>query len=551
MKTTTTLAFLAALAAMSFAANPSHGGDAEGEDPTRQRDAVATEQRFIRFAEKLPYFDWREVVYGRGLYSDPRTAGHVRPYSAFLQLVQTVDTRLLTRLLKHPSPGVRTLALAALFTKHEHKAVLLGAAGLFEDQSKTYPSVFWNINARGFARDKLPAAHTTQQTVGMVATKLYGCYREHASRYRVPIPFDEYWAARRDRDVCAGWLAMEYGLAYGGSTAIGPYEEERGKRLREKLARLPDADRGLTIAWIATSRSMVGSRFMSEKELLDTYRKLGHQAIVRILKGNPSTTDPDLQLKYGTPHRYKLMMKFILKHADVLLKPSDAELLRRLHGLSQRPPSSGRYLAGYAPPRLAEWMVVAARLSPAPGNARLKAAIRDFESRYSSDNGKQARLVASLWHQAGQKELGYILDWFYQPKDISTGYPDTRSAFLKAIQTDPNAENNIMLVRKIALDRRLNQLQAKSIRTLIEVANNLSGRAIVASDEMRQLSHPLGVSHYFLYKRLIQRPETNQTEHETAAFRRDLSANLEANKRVEDTIATWREKLMEWAGSVE
>ena len=103
--------------------------------------AEDTQARFERVAAHLPLFPTSDFLYNRAdllVAAVPRELAE--PYHLLLPqlVVPEGKTAELEKLLKHPDPKVRTLALAALFIRNDPK-LLPQIAALVSDDAETFP----------------------------------------------------------------------------------------------------------------------------------------------------------------------------------------------------------------------------------------------------------------------------------------------------------------------------------------------------------------------------------------------------------------------------
>ena len=106
-------------------------------------------------------------------------------------------------------------------------------------------------------------------------------------------------------------------------------------RFRADVDKLVEPDRNLYLLWLSQGdRFVSGSVLVTEEELFDAARGLGHQVLLQIVDGRPPGNDPDIA---SATLRYRGVVSFILGHADRLLTRADEPFLAAIEqGLRAR-----------------------------------------------------------------------------------------------------------------------------------------------------------------------------------------------------------------------
>ncbi len=460
-------------------------------------------------AATLPHYPPGDVVYNRLESRHAVAAGdHLR------LLERATDPRFdlaaLMALLEDPRPKVRTLAAAAMYAR-EAPALLPALVPLAADPADTFPAVRMSATPRF---DNRPPP-TNPQTVADCVRPLLLAY---IGEDRRPLPerFAAYWAARKDRPQCASWFRVALMRASGG---IGPTQADRVpaiRAVRGRIDRVPEPDRTLTLLNLANEQG--GDALATEAELLAGCKAVGRDRLLRLLRREPISDDPDLRPRpegvseYGSSPR-----RFVLRHAAALLRPEDADTLAELG----RVEGSGTLFYRYRSP---DWAIAAADLRPDRAKQFLTTAWPEFQREYDEDH--RTSLALARWRRGVDGGTAFTTDWFYGPplRQYSIGVEQVR--FLDSL-ADPAADQRLVIA--LVRDTRLPGLGFQAMQALTRRVNAWSKTFVVSDKEMQRAWHPHGESHFDW-----QRAEaTAKYPKETAI----LLAELE----------TWRTALRAWA----
>jgi WD40 repeat protein len=357
----------------------------------------------------------------------------------------------LMTLLKNPDPKVRTLALGAIFQREDgHDLPLI--ATLKNDSALTFPDLHESMSQQGGIR---PIAELeSPQTVGMVAQMMLAFWgvphdgmsampSEGGSGIITANDFAEYWKKYEGREHCASWFTVKMQRATRRMTPIQPEYRTDVQRVIAKMDALPAPDRAWTRLFVLCHESWNdGSRqdlgLVSEKELVATARELGPKELLRFLQRKPVTDDPDMDMKDKQNPNFISIANFILRHADQLLRPEDADALLACE-------NAERDDSGVNP----SWSIGAAELQPVRASEILHAAIV-IETRRSEAGKTYVRtigqLAGALWRIRGSKEKDFLVDWFYAALQMKSSPLPQPEIFLWDVQAAMRPDTKELLV---------------------------------------------------------------------------------------------------------
>ena len=411
----------------------------------------STRAAFERFAAGFSFFGVRELVYDRTeIYlADPEAMKAYRPLLAEFRARQdSVDE--IVQLLLHADAKVRLLAIMALYMKEEPH-VLPRIASLMDDTAQTYPDPPYDkerVRMSGIGPPHEP------KTVGEAATAVISFYVK-------PAEFTTYWEARKDRQFCAGWFAVQVRRATRGTSPMPEGSVDRLRAIRRKIDQVPMPDRRWILLELA--RREYGeygtSHLIPEFQLARLCREVGSTTLREMIRGydrgdGPNapfiSPDPDLDIES--------LRWFIYEHARDLLVAADAEDVL----------GAGNVIA-------------AAELRPAMASQWLRPRLE--KGRTSA--WEQAKEAAALWRIAGPAEADFVVNWYFRAPPNPGSIPSGRAAFLETAVTEPRPELRSLLAR-IVSDLRLGQTGPESTRTLLQIINPWLPTPLVGEEEIRE-----------------------------------------------------------------
>lgn len=464
---------------------------AQAQGPAQAYEAAATELKFLAAGD---------ILHGRLPNRVTPPADQESHNRIVTELFARPDSpEQLTALLKHDNPKVRTLAVATLVHRN-HARALPEIAKLIEDDAPTFPHPALVAMIPGQIESATPLE---PQTVGAFPRIVLRIYMEQAGQHDVR-KFDQYWAPRKDRAVCAGWLAVE-------ADKVGRHAD-RKEALRARVARLPEKDRHWTLLYLGTLDKPV----FTEDELLTAAKSLGPDALLSTVSGKCPSGDPDLNEGSESNPATRRIRLFVLRNATQLLRPNDADALLKL----------GRTTEDRSP----WYWIAAAHLAPAQARPILEEAFAKFPGEGYVDAWPRGELAIATWRLEGLGASARLVDWFYGETLKHEGVPHSRCMFLQALDSKSPASRQMVV--KLIEEPRFAGLDWSSLKSLIPLINAFAARDIISESEVRNVQHPYGEQHVVQFPDQAMKTFPQQTQ--------KLNADLAGwRKRIQAAVVEW------------
>jgi hypothetical protein len=391
--------------------------------------------------------------------NDPYVSEQVR----LLQDLRSLsgDRNALAALLKDSDPKVRTLALGAIFQREDGRDLPL-IASLLDDSAVTLPDLRDSMNSIGGPQPL--AAYESSQTVGSVADAMlaFWCLPEGSIQTKVTTnDFARYWSQHAGRTESAGWFVPRMNRATRQTIPIRPdYQQPDIDRVLAKMQSLPEPYRAWVRLYVLApqgwyqypegwDQNRPRDEVATDDQLLEMVRQLPPDSLLRFLQGKPVSDDPDLLMDRNDP-RYRRMRDFILRHADRLLRPEDADAVLAAEYVEK---NSGRISDS--------WGIGAALLEPQRASEILHKLL-DHEPRDNWIDDQSSIVVGSLWRICGPSELGFLVNWFYTAK--------MQQVFLLQAESAHRPDTTLLLTALIK-DARFDQTKVESLVEMLTLAN--------------------------------------------------------------------------------
>jgi hypothetical protein len=265
-----------------------------------------------------------------------------------------------------------------------------------------------------------PERHPKKQTVGKVANAMLFRYISSAN-VKGTTAFAKYWKPRKDRKTCASWLLVKISRATRNTSPPQPEYQRDVEQIVAQLKSLPPSERAWTQIFLRVTSFSGLENFISAETCIAGLKEIGPAEIVRFLKRERVTDDPDLwfdNLDRSDNSIYSWMAHFILRRTKILLRIEDAPALLACEEF-QRNTNSKTHL-GTSP----YWSMAAAELISqrdlAAANQTIAAGLKRFPLTGTLGGRYQAVLIGSLWRINGPKKKQQIVDWFYRAQDKVT-----------------------------------------------------------------------------------------------------------------------------------
>lgn len=433
-------------------------------------EIVAARLRFEQTAKEIQFLDISAFLYNRwNLLWGAADYAAAQSSQAKLRAIVggTEADATLVALTKHPDAKVRTLALAALFDR-ENPHLLPHIYELAGDKAPTFPG--HSALSKSWLAMTGIGPPTESQTVGDIAGKMLGFYMSAAGySYGFGESDDKrgfltYWAPRKNRAWCASWFQAQLARATQGTSPLPKEAEPKVRALRQRIDALPGAERYWILLLLGNQESgNFNAAFATQSELVAAAKKLGPDALLKLLQRRPISDDPDLA-PHNSEWTYEAMAKWILGNARVLLRPDQAPALL---ACEKREFNNSRLHIG-DPWIWPDWAIAAAELRPAMARPVLHATLQNFRGEY--DGEERTALVSALWRLGGSPEQAFVLNWFFSEKRDTSSGSTSQGDFFTSLQSAPSAPSRRLLAAIVA-DSRLEKAPTDTLRPLAELVN--------------------------------------------------------------------------------
>ena len=377
------------------------------------------------------------------------------------------DRESLQTLLTNSDPKVRTLALGALFQREDGRDLPLIAA-LIPDSAPTFPNLHESMSQQGGPR---PIAELVNpQTVGAVAQMMLAFWGVEHEGYSVlqaqggrgiitSNDFADYWKKYAGRDHAASWFAVRMKRATRQITPIQPEYQPDIQRVIVNMKALPLPERAWVELYVLAPAGWyefeAADLIATDSDLIAMIKKLNHSALLRFLRRQPVSDDPDLLLDKDKPQFVK-MSNFILRHADELLRPEDADPLLACEYVQH---DSG----GIDP----AWAIGAALVQPKRASDILHHALARETRSYETAAGT---LAGALWRIRGPAEMNFLVNWFYTMLPTASEPLHQPVAFLWEVKAAARPDTKALLAALVK-DSRFNNTDFDTLKEILKIVN--------------------------------------------------------------------------------
>lgn len=485
--------------AFAFVSSQSARADVLAESLTSNEYA---DPLFHRLAKEVTFFPINSFIYDRDDFSfGPKFPDDAPRYAKLKQLLSREQDSVLTlqNLLRDDDAKVRTLALAALFTKDDPHDFLPYLASSADNDAPTFDghselSETW-LQMTGIGPPQ------KEQTVGYIARKMLAFYMTRSGFYngydgcsgfnqeevvlensptiryqratgREP-GFVEYWNERKNRIFCVSWFEAQFERAREGTSPIPDTAAPKFRALRERINKLPRDDRNWTILGLHAADD--GFALWSEAEVVAACKELGDTKLMLMLQNRIPSDDPDLQLgASGNNGRVLRMREFVLKYASQLLRAKQANTLLTQETADRRGQNENSLIS-------AAWAIAAADLRPAQSKTILYNAWKRFQGKYEGD--ERTNLVLALLDKGGNAEVDFAHQWIFKQPQQPYTVPGTVGLLFGRMEDTKN-KNSQALAAAVIADARLDTLNLKTLRELILLVNSWLPEPIASLQDM-------------------------------------------------------------------
>ena len=395
----------------------------------------------------------------------------------------SIHPKALTALIDHPDGRVRTLVLGALFVGENPQHLPL-MASLVDDKSLAFKHVPFSLNSFGM-RGNQGKTVDDPQTVGEVAQTMVSHYVQQVFQ-KPGTGFTDYWQARKDRKHCASWFLIRFQRATRNQTPTQTRYQQDIQRVIDDLNTLPVAERAWTQVYLRCRSASVLEQSLTDEPCIAALKEIGPYQIVRLLKREKFSDDPDLQLQEPGGARdvlHSWMSHFILRRAHGLLRVQDVPVLLECEDVGRKTP-----LLGASP----YWAAVAAELvgesDPDAASEIIESALKRFPLSDVLGGTQQAVLIGSLWRIHGARKKEQITDWFYQAQSMAierkSGYPNHGpEAFLNQVLNDKRSDTK-ELMSTLVTDLRFDLSDFPVMKAMLEIASDGLAEPLVSQEKI-------------------------------------------------------------------
>ena len=374
----------------------------------------------------------------------------------------------LVALLTNNDPKVRTLALGALFQRVDGRDLPL-IASLINDPAQTIPDLHDSMSSAGGPRPMSEVE--SPQTVGSVAQTMLAFWgvlhdgRPVEMGFRRPATgitttdFAEYWRKYAGRKYAASWFMVKMKRATRQTTPIQPEYQPDIQRVLAEIKALPMPDRAWIQLYVLAPEGWIEFEkedlVAQDRELIAMTKKLTPGALLCFLQRREVSNDPDLLMDKDN-QEFVRMSNFILRHADELLRPGDADSLLACEYVEH---NSG----GVNP----AWAIGAALVQPARASEILHHALARETRNYETAAGA---LAGALWRIRGPAEMDYFVNWFYTVLPTASEPMHQPVAFLWEVEAAARPDTK-QLIAALVKDPRFNNTDWATLKELLAKVN--------------------------------------------------------------------------------
>ncbi len=373
------------------------------------------------------------------------------------------DRTTLAALLEHDEPKVRTLALGALFLREDGRDLPL-IATLIDDHAPTFPELY----DPSFNGPRTLADHVRPLTVHAVAQAMLQFW---GAPGKSMAEFKRHWQKYEGRTRSASWFRVKMNRADRRTSPLQPEYRNDIQRLLSEMEALPPPDRGWIRLYVLCSGDLM-ERPVTDAYLLTAARELGPDALLRFLKGEKISDDPDLLADAKGGDNLAGMKRFILLNADKLLRAQDFATLQtsvrtdRTHEEGSPAPIIG-----------------AALLRPDKASEILRPAILEATNNYNSADGQ---LAGALWRIRGPEEIKFLTDWYYSAPHSRNDSWRQPLVFLQEIRA-AGRKDNAELMKALIGHEKFRLADWSTLQEMLEIAAEKRAAPLVDRYEVNDI----------------------------------------------------------------
>lgn len=442
-------------------------------------------QTIYNISDSIKYIDLHEFQFNRP-YPYSNLAN--KPFAKILPLLDALTESEINTLLSDDNPRIRALGILTVYQKDDQK-LLLRLPQYFADTAECFKTTpFQRFSSRTefhFTKPNLDSLLNLAKslTVDGIAKTLFYQYFTLSGRVYMNEELDIFIKENANRNYSAGFLNLLKLKATGG---ISPFQEERRdlvNQLKERIYKISDPiDKAIYTIYLST----FDYELYSHEERLDALNKLGKKNLKSILSRKPHTTDPTLaNIKDSTYHsfEYAKMCGWILQNSHFVFKENDipyllarAEYERRFTRLWDTPLHSPY------------WYIACAKIDPTNSPMYLGFGLSRYTGEYQEFD--RAELYAALWHIAGERELAFILDWFFNSYLKNERSRERLDHFIHQLTTTSDLK---LIKHIIADDRFYNYIKVSDVKQLAWQVNRILQKEFISHDRISMVGNSIPI----------------------------------------------------------
>ena len=434
--------------------------------------------RMEEMARRYTHFSPTVIIKNRSLRFSPFDSAPADLGEEQLRLLAELrelssNRAALIPLLNHPDPKVRTLALGSLFQREEGPDLPL-IAGLLNDTAGTFPLLREPMRAGGMpSRSEWESAQSVADVVQSMLA-FWGVGDPNRDKVSAS-QFELYWAKYAGRRHAAHWFRVKMDRATRRTIPIQEAHRPDMDRVLAQINALPSVDRAWTSLFVLCPagnyhpQSVAEHRLVLDQKLVETARELGAESLLRFLRRERVTDDPDLDFSGKESGDFGRMSHFILAHARDLFRPTDAEAL-----LAMERPQPGE--TGPDP----AWAIAAAALQPDKASALLRSRLQKEKRNYVDAAGQ---LAGALWRIVGLSECAFLREWFYSALRNAAEPFHQPEIFLTLVGAAGRKDTTVML-RALVQDPRFDLTDWPALKEMLLVINAQQQNPLVTQGEI-------------------------------------------------------------------
>lgn len=439
-------------------------------------------QQILSVRDSIKYIDLHAFKYNRPF---PYSRNPQKALAKVLPKLKLLPNEDIQTLLTNENPRNRALGILALYQSDNQNSILQLLQYL-SDSSECYKQTPYNRFSSDVSssiqRPSIDSLLTKARTltVGEIAKTLFGHYLLQLGYSYFDDGFKIFIQKSKEITYSAGFLKWLKLKATGG---IEPFQEDRRELFEQLKFRISKISSQTDQAIYKIYLSVDEHELYDQADRLTSLRFLGKRHVKSILSRFPLTKDPCLVSINDSTHSdfdYGMMCKWILKNAHYLFKKEDIPFLLARAEYEDKKTRywNTRFFSPY-------WFIACANIDPmnSPmyigfGLSRHKGEYQEFE---------RAELYASLWHASGERELNFILDWFFNSYKKNARSQERLDHFIHQL----TSTSDLKLIKHIIADDRFyNYIKVSDVKHIAWQVNHILKEEFISHQSISMVDNP-------------------------------------------------------------